>query len=232
MWLSIKFSIKNLIKIIDKHISELRFQVFGKQKPKIFCIGQNKTGTTSLKMTLVNFGFKVGNQVQAEMLLPDYKDQNWKKILDYCSSAEAFQDVPFSLPGTWRLLYSQFPKAKFILTVRPSDSWYRSITSFHSKKFGKDVLTDPVYLTNVHYRYNGFLKDYFGSGYQMDMKDPYNKEKLIEAYESHNNEVIEFFRGKTNFLVIDVADSDSYSKLSKFLNKPSLDKPFPHVNKT
>lgn len=38
----------------------------GKKYDKIFCIGANKTGTTSLGHTLKQLGFNLGNQRHAE----------------------------------------------------------------------------------------------------------------------------------------------------------------------
>lgn len=112
-----------------------------KDKTKIFCIGRNKTGTTSLKKALKDLGYRVGVQSKAELLLADYSKGKWKSLIKYCKTAEVFQDAPFSWPYTWLILHEHFPGAKFILTTRDSEDWYRSITRFHAKKFapGKSI---------------------------------------------------------------------------------------------
>lgn len=113
----------------------------GKYKNKIFCIGRNKTGTTSMLHVFKEFGFKLGHQPTAELLLKDYIARNWKPILDYCQTAQAFQDAPFSWPETWKQLVKRYPDARYILTYRDQEAWYNSITKFHSKKFSDGLRT-------------------------------------------------------------------------------------------
>lgn len=88
---------------------------------KIFCIGRNKTGTTSLKTALSDLGYRIGNQHRAEQLITHYRDREWKPIVEYCYTADAFQDVPFSLPFTYVVMDRAFPGSKFILSVRDPD---------------------------------------------------------------------------------------------------------------
>ena len=79
-----------------------------KNKTKFFCIGANKTGTTSLEKAFKELDFVIGNQRKAELLTPDYFEKNYQPLLDYCKTAEVFQDVPFSFLDTYRfcLLYT------------------------------------------------------------------------------------------------------------------------------
>src|SRR5688572_6677173 len=104
---------------------------------KIFCIGFNKTGTTSLQKAFADLGYSVNNQDVAERLLPDVASGNFQNIIDYCESAEFFQDVPFSLPKVYLELDKAFPESKFILSIRnDADQWYHSLTTSHSRIFG------------------------------------------------------------------------------------------------
>ncbi|MBI3882938.1 MAG: hypothetical protein HY305_01625, partial [Sphingobacteriales bacterium] len=106
-------------------------------QPKIFCIGRNKTGTTSIEKAFIDFGYTVGNQRQAELLLSNYIKNDFDSIVSYSKSAQVFQDSPFSYPETYMHLDKAFPNSKFILSVRDSsEQWYNSITSFHAKLFG------------------------------------------------------------------------------------------------
>ena len=84
-----------------------------KNKPKIFCIGQNKTGTTTIESVLKSFNYKLGNQVQGELLLDTWYERDFKKIIKFCKTAEAFQDVPFSLPYTFQHLDVAFFKSNW-----------------------------------------------------------------------------------------------------------------------
>ncbi len=76
---------------------------------KIFCIGQNKTGTTSIRKACEDLGFDVGNQRVAENLLINYLENDFKSIIDYCKTANVFQDFPFSWPETYKHLDKAFP---------------------------------------------------------------------------------------------------------------------------
>ena len=108
-------------------------------KPKIFCIGANKTGTTSLKQAMKDLDFVVGSQARAEELLPEWAERKFQKIIKYCYTAQFFQDIPFSLPYTYVALDQSFSRSKFILTVRDnSNQWYNSITKAHANLWGKD----------------------------------------------------------------------------------------------
>jgi hypothetical protein len=106
-------------------------------KPKIFCIGLNKTGTTSLKKEMALQGFTVGNQRQAELLFDDWVKRDFRRIVRYCRTARFFQDAPFSYPYTFIALDQAFPGSKFILTVRDNaEQWYNSLIRFHGKLWG------------------------------------------------------------------------------------------------
>ena len=108
--------------------------LFPAKKKKIFVIGSNKTGTTSLGAALKNLGFRLGSQLEAELLLDDWAQRNFRRLIKYCRSAEAFQDIPFSLDYTFQAMDAAFPNSKFILSVRDSaDQWYQSLTRFHEK---------------------------------------------------------------------------------------------------
>lgn len=74
-------------------------------KVKYFCIGRNKTGTTSLKRAFEDLGYPVGNQRKAEILTSQYYfDGNFEPIINYCKTAQIFQDVPFSYPEIYKHL--------------------------------------------------------------------------------------------------------------------------------
>lgn len=75
---------------------------FGKKRQKVFVVGRNKTGTTSIAGALKDAGFVVGCQQQAELLIDDWINRDFREIIKYCKSADAFQDIPFSLPYTYQ----------------------------------------------------------------------------------------------------------------------------------
>lgn len=204
-----------------------------KSNEKIFCIGRNKTGTTSLEKVLSDLGFQMGEQVEGEMLIKDYSNGNFKSLLKFCKTAQAFQDIPFSCPYTWFILATNFPNAKFILTIRDEEDWYRSLTNYHSKLFGTEgKLPTAKDLKNANYRYPGFVWDVFQAVWKTGVTKPYDKKVLLANYKRHNEDVIHYFKGKDNFIIVDVSNRNDYFKLCEFLEKRPLHDRFPHQNKT
>jgi hypothetical protein len=205
-----------------------------KGKPKIFCIGMNKTGTTSLKKTFSILGYTIGNQRNAERLLPDCINRDYKPIIKYVISAQVFQDIPFSLPNTYIHLSKRFPNAYFILTVRDNpEQWVNSITNFHSKKFGNGKIPTKKQLVESTYVYKGFMWDALRAIAPVNESNPYNKEVLKQAYIDYNNNVVEFFNSKDiKFLKINLSEKGGYQKLISFLGITSPFDDFPWENKT
>jgi len=207
-----------------------------KRKPKIFCIGMNKTGTTSLKKAFLGLGFIIGKQRAAEHLLHDYMNGDYKPLLKYVKSAQVFQDIPFSLPKTYKKLHEAYPNSKFILTIRDSpEQWLDSITNYHSKLFGKNKKELPTKkeLMEANYVYKGFLWDAMRSMAPIKETEPYQAEILMRAYIEYNQEVEEYFTEYPDqFLKINLAEKGSYQKLIDFLEITSPFNDFPWENKT
>ena len=206
-----------------------------KSKAKLFCVGAGKTGTTSVEKALSDFGYRMGDQVKAELLLDDYSKRNFKAIIEYCKTADAFQDAPFCFQHTYQALDQSFPNSKFILTVRDSDEqWYNSLVNFHRKNYASGN-ENPTWndLKNATYRYKGYAaevrKKVFGI---LEDEDPYSEVKLKQYYNTHNNSIIDYFKNKPNLLIINVAKKESYKKLCGFLNRKPLYDEFPWENET
>jgi len=210
--------------------------ILGKKlKPKVFCIGTGKTGTTSVEKALRDFGYKMGNQEKGELLLEDYSKRNLNAIVKHCKTAEAFQEAPFCFKYTFIPLDIAFPNSKFILTVRDSDEqWYESLVSFHSKIYANNERIPTIDdLKNATYRYKGYTWEVRQKVYGIKEGDnPYNKKVFVDYYNSHYNTIIDYFKNRKNLLVINLSDKKAYLKLSKFLNKTPLYDEFPWENKT
>ena len=204
------------------------------KKNKIFCIGFNKTGTTSLERALKEFGFKMGNQAEAESMFDDWVKRDFKKLYAYCKKSDAFQDAPFSFPFTFTAMDQFFPNSKFILTERDSpDQWYNSITRFHGKLWANDSIPTKADLLQANYIYKGFPYHNIKKLFNTDDNDLYNKEILMRTYVDHNNSVKNYFKYRPNdLLVLNLKDADSYKKLCSFIEKKELRASFPWENKT
>lgn len=201
---------------------------------KIFCIGANKTGTTSLYHEFERLGYRVGNQIVAEGLLKEYSENNFDKIIEYCQTADFFQDIPFSLPNTFKHLDKAYPNSKFILTVRNSpEEWYQSLVRFHSGIYGKDGnIPTAEDLKNATYRWKGWMWETNRILFNTPETNPYQKDLVIKSYIDYNNSVLEYFKDRNDLLVLNLAETGSYDKFTNFLGKKSTFNNFLHLNKS
>lgn len=201
-------------------------------RQKVFCIGANKTGTTSVMMVFKSLGLRVGNQARAELLIHDWAKQDYRRIIRYCRWAEAFQDVPFSYPGTFQAMDAAFPGSRFILTVRTNaDEWYESLVRFHTRIVGKGRTPTADDLRQFKYRYPGYLWDAARLRYGADESTLYNRELYTRCYEEHNRMAKEYFKDRpADLLALNVAEPDAMERLVTFLGYPYTGQKMPHMN--
>tara|TARA_R110000803_G_scaffold102782_2_gene170915 strand:+ start:262 stop:879 length:618 start_codon:yes stop_codon:yes gene_type:complete len=203
-------------------------------KSKVFCIGRNKTGTTTLEKSLQELGYNMGSQVQGEKLIREWSNNNFAPIIELAKSADAFQDVPFSYDFTYKYLDTSFPNSKFILSIRDTpEEWYNSLVRFHSKLISNKPLTYNNLLKVTGLVWEGWLVEAMISLYNTSKEDLYNKEVLINHYINYNKEIIEYFKDRPNdLLVINLKEEGSYLNFCKFLGKNPIRSNFPHLNKS
>lgn len=209
---------------------------------KVFCIGANKTGTTSLLDFFKHHGYHCGDQSHGERLFVQaYAKKDWQAIIDFAKKAIFHQDLPYSAPHTYKALDAAFPDALFILTKRKSaDEWYASLTRFHAEKFGNGI--DPpnaVQLKAAQYRYPGFMWDVNRLLYDSPPDDPYHKPSLIAWYQSHLSDARAYFahneaakQGTPNLLEIEISDPDAARKIAEFAGFECKLVKLPHLNQS
>lgn len=213
-------------------ISFTRIRVSGRRK--VFCIGLNKTGTTSVQAAYRRLGLVCGNQRKAQALLQPWAKRNFSPIIRFCRYAEAFQDSPFSFPFTYQALYQAFPTARFILTVRDSsEQWYESLTRFHSKKWSPGRVPTKEDLQQAVNGYKGRPWEVNRLLFNTPESDPYNRDMLLQFYDWHFQSVIEFFKTcPDSLLVLNVKERDAFTRFCEFLGYAKTDEPFPWENQT
>lgn len=176
---------------------------------KIFGIGLNKTGTTTLNRCGKILGYRTTSCNRD--LLKDYALKNdFTQIERVANQFDLFEDWP------WALIYKEldliFPRSKFILTVRKDEhTWINSLKN-HSMK------TRPT----RHCR-----KFAYGFNY------PHRHEQEhLDFYKRHNDNVRDYFKNRPeDFLEICWENGDGFEKLCNFLGKDIPDVPLPHANK-
>jgi len=207
---------------------------FFKNRTKVFCIGQNKTGTTSVKEVLKRLGYKIGDQAKAELLIHDWAKRDFRKIVKLCDSADAFQDIPFSNDFTYEILDYAFPNSKFILTVRNSeDEWFESLKRFHTKLIGKERLPTADDLKAYTYRYKGWMWENMRLKYGINEVSLYDYDIYTNQYTKHNQNVIEYFKYRPDdLLVLNLANNDAMERLYRFLGFKYDGSDMPHLNQS
>jgi hypothetical protein len=90
---------------------------------KIFGIGLNKTGTTSLTEALNILGIKTLHYEGIRKSI-EFERKNNLKILSTLKEYRGFTDSP--IPYLYKKLDKEYLNSKFILTIRPLNSWLKS----------------------------------------------------------------------------------------------------------
>lgn len=180
-------------------------------KPKIFCVGFQKTGTTTMAHALRNLGFTVGQppklvNKKVNWDLPDPRREIEKVLLDAARKHDALQDSPCAF--FHEELDAAFPGAKFILTERDVDSWLSSYLKFFPNRNNK--------LRAWMYDSDHFLG---------------NEALYRKIYDEQNNAIRNYFSDRPqDFIIMDLEAGDGWVKLVNFLG-PILKDRFPHLNK-
>ena len=220
--------------------------ISNKRFNKIFCVGYNKTGTTTIETVLRFYGYSLPNQRQQEIrLTQNVFATDYKEFISFVSQFDAFQDMPFSQGSTYVAADALFPNSKFILTERDSQEWFYSMVKFHEKIFEIDdmsKITEQDVKAKFNYLFPGYLyknKQRFLSAFVGDKKEVmwdnlYDEEYYISQYERRNMEIKKYFSESNNkLLTIDATKEKDTEKLCEFLNIPTDFKiAMPHANKT
>ncbi len=174
---------------------------------KVFGVGFQRTGTTSLSVALNTLGIKT-LQFPKEL----YNDIDHDMIREY----DGFTDDPVTL--LYKELDQRHPKSKFIHTIRDEKSWIKSIHWL--------LTTGKVKFKESFTKYGDeFNMKLFGT-------TEYDEKLFLETYRKYNDEVFNYFVNRSDdCLVIDFTKGEGFEKLCPFLGKPLPDRPFPHRNK-
>lgn len=176
---------------------------------KVFGIGLNKTGTTTLGECLKVLGFSHASR--SRKLLEDVRVRNdLTDVFRTVDRFDSFEDWPY--PLIYRELDERYPNSKFILTVRKDKFiWLESLKK-HSLR------TRPL----SHSRALAYGFHY-----------PFGHEREhVDLYEHHNKKVVEYFEDRaSDLLVLCWENGDGWPELCAFLGRDQPDLPLPHANR-
>ncbi|MBW2998607.1 sulfotransferase family protein [Candidatus Woesearchaeota archaeon] len=176
---------------------------------KIFGIGLNKSGTTSLHEALKIIGFNSAHCFfEDRITIQDKMKENideGKDILFGLEKYDALLDFN-NLKDVMCLvskLYLKYPDSLFIVTKRNKDDWVKSFTKHNELIHGLD-------------------------------KEQSKKNKIVyeQLYDKVLTDIDDFFKDKPNLLIMDICGGDGWEKLCPFLNKKIPKISFPYFNKT
>ncbi|WP_413207376.1 sulfotransferase [Rhodospirillum sp. A1_3_36] len=172
--------------------------------PKVFCIGFQKTGTTSLGAALELLGLRVCGAFGCWR--PDIAQVATNLANGISACYDAFQDNP------WPMLYGQmdwqWPGSRYIFSHRPEDVWMASMRNYF--RDGGSPMEEWLY----------------GSRAIASLPDCV----LLDRYRRHTDEVKAYFSGRPNDLLVFDISHHGWEELCGFLGMAVPDKPFPHCN--
>ncbi len=162
---------------------------------KIICVGLAKTGITSLIAAL--------------------KLQGYKAQKAYGSIPERFDAIGDNLAAAqFKQLDKQFPRSRFILTIRDIKQWLKSWECHDAKLQQRSGL--PNWAKHGRSRVFGQIE--------------FNRSVWEETYHRHLSEVVSHFAGRGDLLIFNPCAGDGWGQLCKFLDKPVPTVPFPWSN--
>jgi hypothetical protein len=180
---------------------------------KVFGLGFQKTGTSSLQKALrildyrVHGWFGVNGPRQPRIGEPITKAALLEVALQKAEGYDAFADNP------WCLLYRDFdrlyPGSKFILTIRDAEAWFESVARHFDGK--SSPMMEHVYGVSGPPRLR--------------------KARFIERYVRHNEEVLAYFAGRPEDLLVVETNKLGWGLLCQFLGKPVPAVDFPYENR-
>ncbi len=197
---------------------------------KIFGLGFPKTGTTTLERAHEILGYTVckghWNNSHTNYLLGLYINNDIDGILRLTQHFDAFFDAPWGGGTLYRDLAESYPDAKFILSIRPVDAWFKSLVDSLERVVGEvDDLFSAIHETG-RYGPARFYEAILGLKHFRE--DP---DKVKQTYNETNTRVREYMKTKgLDFLELDVTAGDGWQPLCKFLGVPVPERSFPHAN--
>jgi hypothetical protein len=196
---------------------------------QIIGAGMGRTYTMSLKEALEMVGFKPCHHMMEMRIVPDTAD-GWHKAalgedVDFATLLAGYKtacDWPSS--AFLRELRGVFPDAKVILTERPEEKWWQSIsnTIFKSLRLPPDPNELPTRPAQRAMAKAVIINRTFGG--EVD-----DREHVLGVYRAHNA-AVKAEVPADQLLIFDGADG--WGPLCAFLGVPIPDQPYPSTNTT
>jgi hypothetical protein len=142
------------------------------------------------------------------------------------------------MKGIYKEIYKIDPNAKYILTVRDVDKWVKSVIKFYGwylKTLPASQLDAPRFYKH-HYLGDG---TYSSQNWNKPMFESWGitstenlEERLKDVYNSHVEEVTNFFKDKGDLMVLDVSKPNSFKQMADWLGENTNELDFPWLKKS
>lgn len=178
---------------------------------KIFIIGLPRTGTTSISVALLDYGFNVAHTAYTKRAF---------ELADVISDSPCFCD--------YAQLDKLFPGSKFVYLERELALWVPSMQMLINKMQVNLELKSGIF--------NPVLKRTFNDIFKLSTTAfPDDKAHLEKCYQQHKQQVLTYFANRDDLVCIDVSKPNSLGELLSFIGvstAPALDSElnFPHLN--
>jgi len=178
-------------------------------RPRIFGIGLNKTGTSSFHEAMTILGYQSlhwgGPPIRREVETSIAAGEPLLTRLD--PAYDAFSDIE-ALSENFALLDEQYPGSRFVLTVRPVDEWLDSRRRHVQKNIRRKEEGE----------YTGHFLDIDEDGWR-------------RRWHRHMSSAREYFAGRDDFVEIDITAGPGWSPFCEVLGVSEPDEPFPWENR-
>ncbi len=196
---------------------------------QIIGAGMGRTSTMSLKQALEMLGFNPCHHMMEMRNVPDTAE-GWHKAalgeaVDFAALLQGYKaSCDWPSAAFWRELRQVFPDAKVILTERPEEKWWQSIsqTIFTSLRLPPDPNAAPTRPAQRAMAKAVIIDKTFGG--EVD-----DRNHVLNVYRAHNAAVKAEVPAK-QLLVFDGADG--WEPLCAFLGVPVPSEPYPSINTT
>lgn len=188
-----------------------------------------RTGTTSVGKFFRDFGLRWAgwNADFDNGWSGSWYECNYEKIFSSVDFkiANAYEDSPWFLPGFYKILYSRFQGAKFILFTRDPDAWFASMIKHSAGNvLGNSRIHCKVYRRELEYfdlLHSGNIDEQVENQFfsEKKLKLINCAEHYKEIYRLHNTEVVDFFHRHSpeSLHVGSLEDPNKWQKLGDFL---------------
>ena len=178
-------------------------------RPRVFGIGLNKTGTSSLHEALTILGYRSlhwgGPPVDGWWSGPGRRAT---PALPTSTRTSTPSPTSSRSTGNFELVDQQYPGSRFVLTVRPVEEWLESRRRHVERNRVRKAAGE----------YDGVFLEVDLDGWRAEFDD-------------HCAAVRSYFASRTDYLEIDLTERPSWTPLCELVGEPVPDQPYPWANR-